>query len=161
MTYKKYLIQLITTFCLKNTQHYGIRGTFHHWFKSYLENRKQFVSISGTESELASVNYGVPQGSVLRPLLFLIYINDLHYAIKASCPLHFADDTCLLNIRSFIKHINRTLNKHLKQLSLWLNANKISLNVAKTEVILFKPKNQQLDTDLKLKLCRKRLYTTT
>ena len=146
---------------LEKIQHYGIRGIAHQWFKSYLENRKQFVSDSGTESELASVNYGVPQGSVLRPLLFLIYINDLHYATKASCPLHFADDTCLLNIRSFIKHINRTLNKHLKQLSLWLNANKISLNVAKTEVILFKPKNQQLDTDLKLKLCRKRLYTTT
>ena len=103
----------------------------------------------------------MPQGSVLRPLLFLIYINDLHYATKASCPLHFADDTCLLNIRSFIKHINRTLNKHLKQLSLWLNANKISLNVAKTKVILFKPKNKQLDTDLKLTLCRKRLCTTT
>ena len=55
---------------------------------------------------------------------FLIYINDLYYAIKASCPLHFADDTCLLNIQSSIKEINRTLNKHLKQLALWLNANK-------------------------------------
>ena len=65
----------------------------HQWFKSYLENRKQFVSISGVESELASVDYGVPQGPALGPLLFSIYINDLQYAIKASCPLHFADDT--------------------------------------------------------------------
>ena len=82
-------------------------------------------------------------------------------SIKVSCPLHFADYTCFLNIQSSIKQINRTLNKDLKQLSLWLNANKISLNVAKTKVILFKPKNKQLDTDLKLTLCRKRLYTTT
>ena len=112
------------------------------------------------ESELASVNYGMPQGSELGPLLFSIYINDLHFAIKASCPLYFTDDTYLLNIQSSIKQINRTLKKDLKQLALWLNANKI-LNVAKTEVILFKPKNKQLDTDLKLKLCRKQLYTTT
>ena len=146
---------------LEKIQHYGIRGIDHWWLKSDLENRKQFVSVSGAESELASVNYGVPQGSVYRPLLFLIYINDLHYVITASCPLHFADDTCLLNIKSFIKQINRTLNKDYKQLALWLNANEISLNVAQTEVILFKPKNKQLDADLKLKLCRKRLYATT
>ena len=109
----------------------------HQWFKSYLENRKQFVSVSSVESELASVNYDVPQGSVLGPLLHLIYINDLHYAIKASCPLHFADDTCLFNMQSSITQINRTLNKDLKQLVICVNANKISLNVAKTEVISF------------------------
>ena len=72
-------------------------------------------------------------------------------AIKASYPLHFADDTSLLNIQSSIKQINRTLIKDLKQLSLWLNANKISLNVAKTEVTSYKHKSKQLDTDLKLK----------
>ena len=82
-------------------------------------------------------------------------LKDLHYVLKASCSLHFADDTCLLNMQRSIKQINRTL------LALWLNANKISLNIAKTEFILFKPKNKQLDTDLKLKLCRKRLLTTT
>ena len=124
---------------LPKIQHYDISGIAHHWLGSYLENRKQFVSVSGTEPELASVNHHVPQGSVLGPLLFLIYINHLHYAIKGSCPLHFADDTCLLNIQSSIKEINRTLNKDLKQPALCSNANKILLNVAKTEVILFKP----------------------
>ena len=92
--------------------------------------------------------------------LFLIYINDLHYAIKLSQPSHFADDICLLNIQSTISKINRSLNKDLKELSFSLNANKIALNVAKTEVILFKTKRKPCDTDLRLKLCRKRLYKT-
>ena len=90
----------------------------HQCFKSYLENKKQFVSVNGPKSKLGSVNYGVPEGSVLGPLLFLIYINDLHYAIKASYPLHFADDICLLNIQSSIKEINRILNQDLKQSAL-------------------------------------------
>ena len=73
------------------------------------------------------IRYGVPQGSVLVPLLFLIYINDLHNAIRFSQPLHFADDTCLLNIQSKISKVNKSLNKDLKELSFWLNTNKISL----------------------------------
>ena len=68
--------------------------------------------------------------------------NDLHNAIKFSQPFHFADDTYLLNIQNTISEINRTLNKDLKELSFWLNGNKIALNDAKTEVILFEPKNK-------------------
>ena len=100
----------------------------------------------------------MPQGSVRCPLLFLIYINDFHYAIKFSQSFYFVDDTCLLNIKNTISKINRSLNKDLKELSFWLNANKIALNVAKTEVILFKTKHKPYDTDLRLKLCTKRLY---
>ena len=100
------------------------------------------------------------QGSVLGSLIFLIYINDLHNAIKFSQSFHFADDTCLLNIPNTISKINRSLNKDLKELSFWLNANRIALNVAKTEVILFKTKPKPCDTDLRLKLSRKRLYKT-
>ena len=80
--------------------HYGIRGLANDWFSSYLKNRSQYVSILGYNSSTKPINHGVPQGSVLGPLLFLIYINDLHSAIKNSKVYHFADDTNLLNINA-------------------------------------------------------------
>ena len=99
---------------LHKLSHYGIRDIANCWFSSYLSNRKQFVTINGFDSVIQSFQYGVPQGSVLGPLLFLIYINDLHNAIKFSQSFHFADDTCLLNIQNTISKINRSLNKDLK-----------------------------------------------
>ena len=78
---------------------------------------------------------GVPQGSVLGPLLFLLYINDLNLAIKYCKVYHFADDTNLLYTNNSIKKLNKMLNKDLNNLTNWLNANKISLNVDKTEMI--------------------------
>ena len=75
--------------------------------------------------------------SILGPLLFLIYKNDLHVAIKYSEVLHFADDANLLNFDSCVKSLNKQVNYDLKNLSNWLMANQISLNVAKTELALF------------------------
>ena len=89
-----------------------------------------------------------------------MYINDLHNSIRFSSPFHFADDTGLLNIQDSISAINKTLNKDLRELSFWLNANKIALNVAKTEIILFKTSNKNYDADLKIKLCRKRIHAS-
>ena len=128
------------------------------WFASYLSNRKQFVLINGYKSTLTDVKCGVPQGSTLGPLLLLIYINDLHVAIKYSEVHHFADDTNLLNVNSCVKPINKPVNYDLKNLSNWLKANKISLNVGKTELVLFTSSKKQLDCDLKIKLNGKRLY---
>ena len=85
--------------------YYGIRGIANNWFRSYLTNRKQYVTVAGGNSELKIMKFGVPQGSVLGPLLFLLYINDLNKAINYCVTRHFADDTNLL-----IK------NKSLKQL---------------------------------------------
>ena len=76
---------------LSKLKHYGICG--HEWFKSYISNRKQYVSINGYDSNLADTKFGVPQGSVLGPLLFLIYVNDLNQALKFCKVHHFADDT--------------------------------------------------------------------
>ena len=117
----------------KTIEYYGVRGISNKWFASYLSNRKQFVSINGYKSHLPDVKCGVRQGSILGPLLFLIYINDLHAAIKYSEVHHFTNDINLLKFNSCVKSINKQVNYDLKNLSNWLKANKISLNLGKTE----------------------------
>ena len=93
------------------------------------------------------------------PIFFHIY-QYLHSGIKFSQSFHFVDDKCLLNIQSAISKINGSLNKDLKELSFCVNENQIALNIAKTVVILFKPKHKPFDTNLKVKLCKKILYKT-
>ena len=90
--------------------HYGIRGVANDWFSSYLKNRSQFVSILGYDSSTKPVNHGVPQGSVLGPLLFLIYINDLHSAIKKSKVYQFAADAGLLDVSNTPKKMRKLIN---------------------------------------------------
>ena len=140
--------------------YYWIRGVSNDWFKSYLSNRSQYVSINGYESGLAAINCGVPQESALGPLLFLLYINDLNQAIQFCKVHHFADDTNLLCLSNSIKKLNKLVNADLKRLVNWLNANKISLNVKKTEMVILKSKQKKFECDLKIKLCGKRLYPT-
>ena len=142
---------------LKKLEYYGIRGIANNWFRSYLSNRKQFVSIDGFESQVTKMDLGVPQGSVLGPLLFLIYINDLHKAIKYSKTRHFADDTNLLIKNDSLKQLKKYLNLDLKQLCKWLKANKISLNCSKSELIIFRHPNKQVNYELKIKINGKKL----
>ena len=91
-------------------------------------------SINGYDSNLADVKFGVPQGSVLGPLLFLIYINDLNQALKFCKVHHFAADTNLLHFIKSINRRNKYVNFDLKNLTYWSNASKISLNVKRTEL---------------------------
>ena len=137
---------------LAKLHHYGVRGLSNQWFRSYLSNRQQYVYVSGCDSSKRPVNHGVPQGSVLGPLLFLIYINDLHYAIQNSKTNLFADDTCLLLSDSNLQDLETKINSDLIKLSSWLRANKISLNVTKTEVLLFRSKTKTVLYHMKLKL---------
>ena len=107
---------------LKRLSHYGVRGIANTLFKSYLTNRYQSVSIEGNASNNLLIKHGVPQGSVLGPLLFLIYINDLHKTIKHSKIIHFADDTSLINCNSSLKIINQQVNHDLNILYQWLRS---------------------------------------
>ena len=129
-------------------EHYGIRSLANEWFRSYLSNRKQYVSINGYESSLASALYSVPQGPVLGPLLFLIYINDLNQAIKFCKVHHFADDTNLLHFNKSVVNLNKLVNQDMKNLTVRLNANIVSLNVEKTELVIFKHQRKKLDTEI-------------
>ena len=123
--------------------HYGVRGIENNWFKTYLTNRKQHVTVSGQKSDNALKEFRVPQGSVLSPLLFLIYINDLNQAMKFSRVHHFADDTNLLLVDNSLKNIKKNINHDLKLLTAWLRANRISLNTSKIKILLFRPKSKR------------------
>ena len=116
--------------------------------RSFLTNRKQYSSINGYDSTPQDITHGVPQGSVLGPLLFILFINDLHTSVKSSKVHHFADDTNLLFINKSLKMINKLINHDLALLVQWLQANKISLNASKTELLLFRPKGNAITKNL-------------
>ena len=119
---------------------YGIRGIAHDWFVSYLSNRQQSVIYNGYESELQVMRCGVPQGSILGPMLFLLYINDLTNVSSFFMPILFADDTNLFCTGIDLKNMIRQVNEELAKIYAWVNANKLSLNIDKTNFMLFMPK---------------------
>ena len=132
---------------LKKLAHYGITGAALQWFRSYLSDRKQFILYDDLESDLLNITVGVPQGSILGPLLFLIYINDASRATQALKFVHFADDTTLFQNIAFFSgsessltqsQVERRINVELKSVYDWLCVNKLSLNVSKTRCIVFK-----------------------
>ena len=108
--------------------HYGVRGTAHKWFQSYFSNRKQCVDVKGNLSEFDSIEHGVAQGSILGPLLFLIYINDIINSSSYVRFLLFADDTSIFCSDKDPKQLKKIVNQELSNISNWLKANKLSLN---------------------------------
>ena len=123
--------------------YYGFGGKSLNLIKSFLNNRKQFVSINGFESSKLNIACGVPQGSTLGPLLFLIYLNDLRFCLNKSSSNHFADDTCLIYASKNVKTLETDLNTDLKATSEWLKANRLSLNIKKSQLIIFHSKSKK------------------
>ena len=122
---------------LNKLEFYGFRGVVNKWFQSYLTGRNQYLSINGINSSLKAISCGVPQGSVLGPLLFLLYINDLPYCSNRLVFHLFADDTNILFSSKNLDLIQTTLNIELKNVSQWLNANRLALNIEKTNFVVF------------------------
>ena len=122
---------------LRKLSFYGIRGTPLLWFCSYLKNRKQYVCIDNVSSSLKVISCGVPQGSILGPLLFLLFINDLVNCSNVLNFLLFADDTNMMYSNKSLKTLVSTMNIELCNLSNWFLSNKLSLNLKKTHYILF------------------------
>ena len=138
---------------LAKLKFYGFEGIAQNLFFSYLSNRKQFVQFETTKSELLNIKNGVPQGSILGPLLFIIYINDLPNASNLFKFMMYADDTtlycCLEDINSSNK--NEIINNELQKVNRWLVSNKLSLNVNKTKYMLFY-KHPKIVTDLNVQI---------
>ena len=131
------------SFLLQKLTHYGIRGIANDWINSYLENRKQFVHYNNTQSSMLNITCGVPQGSILGPLLFILYINDMNEQTQDST-LHYtlyADDTNLLISGDNITDTTQRLNTHLSTLHQWFTSNHLFINISKTNYIIFTKKS--------------------
>ena len=116
---------------------YGIRGIAFKWMESYLSNRRQFVVFKDVQSEYSTVTCGVPQGSIMGSLLFLLYVNDIANVSTSLLPILFADDTNVFLTGNNIDQMIEIMNGELNNAFLWLNSNKLSLNVKKTQFMLF------------------------
>uniref|UniRef100_A0A3B1IHU1 Reverse transcriptase domain-containing protein n=1 Tax=Astyanax mexicanus TaxID=7994 RepID=A0A3B1IHU1_ASTMX len=128
---------------LQKLQYYGIRGIAASWFKSYLYGRKQYVAINNHKSEYQIMEYGVPQGSILGPLLFILYINDFLFSSSILHKILFADDTNLFLSHKNINYLVNILNDELNKVDIWFKCNKLSLNIKKTNFIIFRSQRNQ------------------
>ena len=122
---------------LQKLYHYGIRGTAYEWFKSYLTDRVKYVTYNGIQSSPKQIKCGVPQGSILGPLLFFIYINDLPNVCDNTMPFLFADDTNLFISGRDSQKLYEAANIDLNVIAEWLKVNRLSLNVKKTHYMVF------------------------
>ncbi len=123
---------------LRKLENLGVRGVANLWFKDYLTDRKQYLEMYNIKSPLDKILCGVPQGSILGPILFLVYVNDISMSTPLSI-LSFADDTTISTSAPDVHTLYTTMNNELQKLTEWFKANKLCLNVKKTKYILFDP----------------------
>ena len=128
---------------LNKLKHYSIRGVTLDWVRNYLFNRLQFIQFNGQCSSLQTIYCDVPQGSILGPLFFLLYINDLNKVSTVVKLILSADDTSSFMCHEDPVYLAASLNSELNKLSAWFKANKLSLNLKKTNFMLFKPRQKK------------------
>ena len=128
---------------IEKLNHYGIRGVANELIKSYLTDRFQYVELDNIKSSRINIKYGVPQGSILSPLLFILYINDLPNSL-INQPTLFADDTCILTSNHSLVNLETQSNDELKIVSEWMIANRLTLNPHKTQALVLTRSKQKL-----------------
>lgn len=122
---------------LQKLNHYGIRGIANDWFRSYLENREQYVSVGGQNSNKQKLKYSVPQGSILGPLLFIIYINDMPNINKLAKFILYADDANIIITGNTLAEISSIFAELSSALTNWVSHNELLLNAKKTNYMIF------------------------
>ena len=130
---------------LKKLNYYGFEGPALDWFSSYLTGRQQHVELNGVSSSFSQLSTGVPQRSILGPLLFLIYMNDIPNASTFFKYVLYADDTTLFSTINISAGATHEINNHLSKVYDWLGVNKLSLNVKKTKYIVFHAINKNIE----------------
>ena len=135
---------------LQKMSKYGIRGLTNDWFLSYLSNRKIKCKLNDKHgnkirSKSCNIEYGAPQGSCLGPLLFLIFINDLPKHVKYCSAILFADDTTIYNSSKYPQYLKWCIEEDLKRLNDWFKANKLTLNLEKSQLLIFEPPGKKFD----------------
>ena len=142
---------------LDKMEKYGIRGNIWQWFKDYLKHRNLRVKCMNNSGKMEyssyhELDYGTPQGSCLGPLLFIIFINDLPLSTEYCLSLLFADDTTLLHSHQDLEILKTQLEQDIKTLMDWFKANKLTLNLSKTEIVLFSAQSTSMDVTLNIGL---------
>ena len=154
---KKALNTVIHSILLTKMEHYGIRSIALNWLTSCLSDRKQYVSVNGHTFECLNISCGVPQGSVLGPLLFLIYINDLHNVSKHLRFYLFADDTNIYFEAKDLETLQKIMNRELRHVKKWFEAKKLALNIEEINFVVFHFPAKKLTEPIILKFGRKKI----
>ena len=134
---------------LHKLHRYGIRGPANDFFRSYLTNRTQYTDVNGVRSDVRSISCGVPQGSVLGPLFFVLYINDLYKAIENVITRLFADDTALILYEKYLNTLVSAVSRTVQKLCRWCIENKLTISIEKTNFVLFHTPNKPLVKNLR------------